>query len=89
MTTSWFRGVISKDEPTGIPVTVYRRGIQDYSSDIARAQERIDMARASLEQAEDELKRAQHGFIEHCQEIGLSLDITPTLYPKKQYVLED
>lgn len=90
MSTSWFRGVISKDgDTTGPPMVVYQRGIQDLSSDIARAQERIDMALANLEQARDELRRAQQAFIEYCAEIGLSLEITPTLYPEKRYVLED
>ena len=71
------------------PVHVYVRSVADYAADIATAQRRIDMANAALEQAQDELKRAQDAFIKHCDELDLSLEITPKLYPSKPYILED
>lgn len=71
------------------PVRVYVRSVADYAADIAMAQRRIDLANEALTQAQDELKRAQEAFIAHCNELDLSLEITPKLYPSKPYILED
>lgn len=71
------------------PVRIYVRSVADYAADIATAQRRIDMAQDAMTQAQDELQRAQQAFIDHCNELDLSLEITPKLYPDRPYKLED
>jgi len=71
------------------PMRVYVRTASELAADIANAQRRIDCKLYELEQARDELNRAQQAFIDHCTELELSLEITPKLYPEKPYVLED
>lgn len=71
------------------PVQVYTRNIQDYCADVARAQQRVDLAIAARAQADDELKRAQDALIAHMQELDMPFHIEATLYPTRTYVLED
>ncbi len=71
------------------PVQVYTRNIQDYCADVARAQQRVDLAVAAREQADDELKRAQAALITHMQELDMPFHIEATNYPTRPYVLED
>lgn len=67
----------------------YVRGIQEITADVANAQRRVDAALAELDLAREMLNNAQQAFIAHCREIEMPFEITPTLYPAKQYVLED
>lgn len=71
------------------PVQVYTRNIQDYCSDVARAQQRVDLAIAARTQADDELKRAQDALIAHMNDLEMPFHIEALVYPPRTYVLED
>jgi formate-dependent phosphoribosylglycinamide formyltransferase (GAR transformylase) len=89
MAKAWFRGVISQpEEVSGRPVTVHRRDIRDYAADIQNAQRRIEIKRAELAAAEQQLADSQAAFIDHCKELGLPLAIEPGIWPPRDWKLE-
>ena len=83
----WPRGL--KEVQTGDPVTVYERDTNSYVAELQNACARYDMKAEELRAADEQVKAAQSALAEHVASLNLPIVVEATIYPARQYKLEE
>lgn len=76
---------------TGDPadVTVYERDTNSFVSELQNACARYDMKAEELRAADEQVKAAQSALAEHVASLNLPIVVEATIYPARQYNLEE
>lgn len=80
---------VLKEVQTGDPVTVYERDTNSYVAELQNACARYDMKKQELDAADDQVKRAQAALADHVASLNLPIVVEATIYPARQYKLEE
>lgn len=80
---------VLKEVQTGDPVTVYERDTNSYVAELQNACARYDMKAEELRAADEQVKAAQSALAEHVASLNLPIVVEATIYPARQYKLED
>ena len=80
---------VLKEVQTGDPVTVYERDTNSYVAELQNACARYDMKADELRAADEQVKAAQAALAEHVASLNLPIVVEATIYPARQYKLEE
>lgn len=80
---------VLKEVQTGDPVTVYERDTNSYVAELQNACARYDMKADELRAADEQVKAAQAALAEHVASLNLPIVVEATIYPARQYTLEE
>lgn len=80
---------VLKEVQTGDPVTVYERDTNSYVAELQNACARYDMKAEELRAADEQVKAAQSALAEHVASLNLPIVVEATIYPARQYKLEE